>query len=140
MKKKCNNCGKKKELEQGFHKNARSPDGFQVRCKECMIALNKGRYKKKSLTEKLAMAEHSKAKRKLLQAQINALKAEKGCLYCSEKDPCCLQFHHTRDNKEGNVAHLANAKSPKVWTEIDKCELVCANCHFKIHAGKLRNS
>ena len=61
---------------------------------------------------------------------------EKGCSECGEKHPACLQFHH-RDptNKIDRVNRLlAQTKSlEKVKLEIDKCDLLCANCHAKKH-------
>lgn len=41
-----------------------------------------------------------------------------------------MDFDHTLDNKSGNVSALMRRGSRKqVWEEINKCELVCANCH-----------
>jgi hypothetical protein len=48
-----------------------------------------------------------------------------------------LQFHHTDDNKEFTIARKGVTRSwEKVKKEIDKCMLVCANCHAEIHAEK----
>ncbi len=58
-----------------------------------------------------------------------------GCSRCSEKDPCCIEFHH-RDpaQKIASVNHLIITSSIKAaWDEIGKCEMVCSNCHKKIH-------
>src|SRR3990167_6640627 len=56
-----------------------------------------------------------------------------GCKYCGERDPACLQFHH-RDPKmkKANVPALAQSRKA-VNEEMKKCDIVCANCHCKIH-------
>jgi hypothetical protein len=48
-----------------------------------------------------------------------------------------MDFHH-RDSskKEFNVSHKGRTISfKKLLTEVDKCILVCKNCHGEIHAG-----
>jgi hypothetical protein len=60
------------------------------------------------------------------------IKSEKGCLDCGyNKSPYALQFDHISDNKKANVSNLI--RSDYSWitikAEIDKCEIVCANCH-----------
>lgn len=51
--------------------------------------------------------------------------------------PAALEFHH-RDPKRKDFGVSMNGLTrawSKVQTEIDKCVLVCANCHREIHAG-----
>ena len=45
--------------------------------------------------------------------------------------PYVMDFHHVRGDKEFNIAqHVANAGSEKrLIAEIDKCEVLCSNCH-----------
>lgn len=42
-----------------------------------------------------------------------------------------MQFDHINDDKDDCVARIANAcySLARLQREIDKCELVCANCH-----------
>lgn len=51
-----------------------------------------------------------------------------------------LQFHHLDPNeKDFGVSAKGYTRSwEKVKAEIEKCILVCANCHAEIHAG-IRN-
>jgi len=74
------------------------------------------------------------------QAKINAIKAAKGCLFCSEKEPVCLDFHHVNsEEKEQSVSFWAQSSSfKKALEEIQHCICVCSNCHRKIHAGLLK--
>lgn len=75
--------------------------------------------------------------RRKLKAEIDLYKASKGCCFCLEKEPCCLDFHHTNKDKEGNVANLLLCGRKRVYKEINKCILVCSNCHRKLHKGLL---
>lgn len=64
-----------------------------------------------------------------------------GCKYCPENNPVCLDFHHITNNKEYNIAKMINKGSlSKLLIELDKCKVVCSNCHRKIHAGVINTS
>lgn len=61
-----------------------------------------------------------------------------GCVVCGEQNACCLQAHHLdNESKDFNVGDAFWRKTPlcKVRKELDKCACLCANCHFKVHAG-----
>jgi hypothetical protein len=57
-----------------------------------------------------------------------------GCRRCDEDDPSCLDFHHP-DEKEASVGRMvANRRPiPEILAEIERCELLCANCHRREH-------
>lgn len=68
---------------------------------------------------------------------IDRYKADKGCSSCPEKDPVCLDFHHRNpDEKANTIANLVRntASESVLLTEIAKCDLLCSNCHRKLHA------
>jgi len=72
--------------------------------------------------------------------KIKALAIEyKGgkCQICGyKKYQGALDLHHLDDNKEFGIADKGYTRSwKKVKTELDKCVLVCANCHREIEAG-----
>jgi len=48
-----------------------------------------------------------------------------------------LQFHHLDPNeKDFHISQRGHSRSwERVRTELDKCIMVCANCHAEIHAG-----
>ena len=61
--------------------------------------------------------------------KLHHYKQERGCADCGENDPVVLEFDHLRD-KVDNVAALVTRWSWKrLLTEIEKCDVVCANCH-----------
>ena len=67
------------------------------------------------------------------RATYQALKADLKCNRCPETDSRCLDFHHKDPtNKINNVANLVRHSSfETLKREIDKCEVLCANCHRK---------
>jgi hypothetical protein len=70
-------------------------------------------------------------KRGKLQAIIDELKAEP-CTDCGKRyHPCKMQFDHVYGKKsEGICRMISLCRSPeRLAKELDKCELVCANCH-----------
>lgn len=56
------------------------------------------------------------------------------CGYCKCLD--ALEFHHV--NGAEKVAALTDMKHlPAIVKELEKCILVCANCHREIHSGQI---
>jgi len=60
------------------------------------------------------------------------IKIASGCIDCGYAAHAeALQFDHTGHDKKGNVSDLI--RSDYSWTtimnEINKCEVICANCH-----------
>lgn len=63
--------------------------------------------------------------------------ADKSCSRCPENHIACLDFHHRDpDAKEFkiNAAYERRYSKAKIMKEIEKCDIVCANCHRKLHA------
>lgn len=58
-----------------------------------------------------------------------------GCIRCGEKHPACLDFHHRNGklNKLGNIGQIRRYSFPRILAEIEKCDVLCANCHRKHH-------
>ena len=76
--------------------------------------------------------QRARAKMRSLIADIK----KDGCIECGEKHPACLQFHHRNpENKEFTIRWAVSVKIPKnrILAEIDKCDILCANCHCKVH-------
>lgn len=134
----CTRCGVVKPAAE-YHSNKSRLDGLQSYCKECKGKMDQKTY----LGNKTAYVARNKKSRQLLKDEVNAIKAAAGCKYCSEKDFCCLEFHHTNsEDKEATISKFVQTASRrKVFKEIAKCDVVCSNCHRKLHAGrKLQNN
>jgi len=59
------------------------------------------------------------------------------CQICGyNKYPGALDLHHINGKKEFGIGDKGYTRSwEKVKTELDKCILVCANCHRELEAG-----
>lgn len=65
-------------------------------------------------------------------AEIQAFKMESGCADCGYNlHPAALEFDHRPGTiKLFNVGEKMGVYSrKKLWEEIEKCDVVCANCH-----------
>lgn len=58
---------------------------------------------------------------------------------CGESRLPCLDYHHKDpSNKQYRIAVMVKKHSlTAIDTEINKCMLICANCHRMIHAKEL---
>lgn len=60
------------------------------------------------------------------------------CSECGEERITVLQFHHrddeTKDDCVSNLAH-SGYSIKRIQNEIDKCDVLCANCHLVRHHG-----
>jgi hypothetical protein len=77
----------------------------------------------------------AKRRKQLKQNAVN-YKGDK-CMICGY-DRCieALVFHHIDENKGFGIASRGYTRSWfSVKEELDKCIMVCANCHAEIHAG-----
>src|SRR5207302_8020017 len=67
---------------------------------------------------------------------FRALKTALHCARCGETAPECLQFHH-RDPKAKDIdlttAIFNGWSRERIVKEIEKCDVLCANCHLKHH-------
>jgi len=73
------------------------------------------------------------------QERVKQLKLHYGgkCIKCGyDKSLVALQFHHTDPSqKEFSLGNKRGITWEQQLKELDKCELVCANCHAEIHYG-----
>lgn len=76
--------------------------------------------------------------RKKKKIWLEKHKRELGCSKCIENDPSCLDFHH-RDptQKEMTISlGIARASLERLQKEVAKCDILCSNCHRKLHASE----
>jgi len=71
---------------------------------------------------------------------LSSYKRERGCARCGVADPRVLDFHH-KDKKDklfGIGGYRREIGFQRLKDEIEKCEVVCANCHRILH-DEVRN-
>ena len=64
------------------------------------------------------------------------------CCVCGyNKCENALQFHHVHpEDKKFTVSSALGSPWKKIKQEIDKCVLVCSNCHIEIHSGLVKQA
>lgn len=68
---------------------------------------------------------------------VRKYKMDKSCALCGwNTHPEVLQFHHRDPSMKTtgmNAGGIGNYSMKKLLEEIDKCILICPNCHFWLH-------
>lgn len=118
---------------------------MERKCRECGAVHPLTNYPKASIVKGVQYYRHlcttCYSKQKLNKAQdrmkrFREYKKTLKCNRCGYDDYRALQFHHTDDNKEGTPSVIARTNSWKnVMEELNKCEVLCANCHQIEHYG-----
>ena len=128
----CSKCKKELPLEEFRWKN-KSLNKKHSQCKQCEKIAEKIRYEnnKERRDAILERAIHYKADNLLLVDKHK----ENGCIKCGDKRPYVLDFHHIEpENKTNTIAHMIKSASfENLEKEINKCVLLCANCHREFH-------
>ena len=65
-----------------------------------------------------------------------------GCAICGYNDcDAALEFHHTNpQDKKFQIQRITlRFNNEKIVEELNKCILLCANCHRKVHAKEKNN-
>jgi len=150
MKRKCSKCGiSKDENESNFNRRGYPRVGFRSECKECSAKLKKMYRANPFVKKREATYEHQyrktvmgKLKKSRLESRrkknmkiknrrlIQSLKSN-SCTDCHIVYPYyCMDFDHLDPNiKKWNINSIMNKGTNTILSEIQKCELVCANCH-----------
>jgi len=128
----CGNCKETKEDSNFSFKNKES-EILNSYCKQCNKEYNKIHYQnnKKYYLDK--SKEYSKKSRQYIYDYLK----NKSCEECGEKRIATLQFDHININsKYFSISSAArNTGINKLKEEIDKCRILCANCHA-VHTAK----
>ncbi len=113
------------------HKDLEARRRYNSQYNKKWYALNK---KKKKLQSQKSRKRAVKRNRKY----VEAYKLDRPCP-CGETEPYCLSFHHMNGDKTGNISDMVNRGYglTRIQKEIDKCDVLCLNCHAKLH-GKER--
>jgi hypothetical protein len=128
----CLECGELKPTS-AFAWRDKAKRKRQTRCRACKAAYHRQHYEtnKQRYIDKAA-----RSKRKAALARtaylIEFFKTHP-CVDCGERDPVVLEFDHLRDKAFVIGRELADKRWQDVLAEIEKCEVVCANCHRRRH-------
>lgn len=153
--KECCICKSYKSLDN-FNLNKRSLDGLQYSCKACNAVKDKARYLKARSDgriaqykldnrEKISIANIEyqrmyrssgrKQARKLEMCQYKGGLCKLCGLTATLKTIPAFDFHHLDSStKVYNPSDMVNMRWERITHELDKCELLCSNCHRILHA------
>lgn len=100
-------------------------------CRNCQRDYRKVHYYK----NKQKYVDKARSYSKAFIAWFVDLKSTLSCEICGERRHWVLDFHHTNpNNKEGDVAGLIRLSNKKrILDEIEKCRVLCSNCHRNLH-------
>lgn len=112
----CTKCGKEYSIEE-FNWRDKKKGSRRSECKYCHSKYMRDKYAQKQKT-------------------VQELKKDSCCAKCGDTREYILDYHHIDPSiKENTVARLVSNSygMDKVLAEIDKCILLCANCHREFH-------
>ena len=131
----CPKCNQVKSLEEY---NKHKVKGTQPWCRECTKAKDKSYYERNRNDRKEKIREYTRQARERIAEFLVQVKS-KGCCMCPEKEVCCMDMHHLCDKRFNIADAIRKAVSiEKLQLEVDKCIVLCSNCHRKLHAGLIQ--
>lgn len=137
----CSKCKTLKNSQDFFMKDKKS-GRLHAQCKECYKEHRKSysaeHYKKYGdIYRQRAKIRRELIRRDLQQTYLEYM-SDKACVNCGESDIRVLEFDHINsyEKKFGIARGISNGmKWSVISEEINKCQILCANCH-KIRTAK----
>ena len=132
----CTKCNHDKP-ETEFHRRSKATaKGRQPWCKSCRRKIDREYHRKRweSGKKKAEVAVRQQRNREFIWKYLS----ERECVDCGEEDIIVLQFDHIRDKKHNvsdMISHTASLEA--LQEEIEKCDVVCANCHLRRTAHQM---
>lgn len=136
MNKICIDCGETKELSS-FTKNKKRKDGHCSRCRECKNIKDRKIYRSKDKISRYNREAHQRRKQRYYKVIKEYLgKDYYECSKCGYTHTIHAPFdwHHVDSStKEYEVSSMARHSKENIIKELDKCILLCSNCHRILH-------
>lgn len=136
----CNKCNEEKSPDE-FPWKYKSRGIRNQTCKVCQRIYDRGWYQKNREYQIKRVYIKTKLYRKLADEFIYQYLLKHPCMVCGEKDPMVLTFHHLDPSKKrGDIATMRcmGYSIKTIQTEINKCQILCFNCHLKKHRKNTR--
>jgi hypothetical protein len=99
-------------------------------------AYHKEQGRKYYLANKEKVMARSKVTRAIGKARWDTFKRTLKCAKCGFNHPAALDFHHTNPAEKENIVSnlVSNGCFAAAMEEVQKCIVLCANCHRVHHA------
>ena len=117
----CTKCHRELPLTSFY---SRGDGKLRSDCKECHKGYVNDKYKER-------------------KSQVNEIKEGFGCQKCGDTRPYVLDFHHIDPTiKDHDIARMSTNKSniEDILKEIEKCVVLCSNCHREFHYLENKNN
>jgi hypothetical protein len=127
---KCYRCGELKPVTD-FSWRRKAKGQRDTFCRPCRSACGKEHYaanRQRYIDQ--ARAQKQRLARERTEYLIDYFKTHP-CVDCGEDDPIVLQFDHLRDKSFSIGQELARRSWRSILGEMEKCDVVCANCHMR---------
>ena len=126
----CTICKDQKLLSE-FNANRTKKDGLQSHCRECGKIRSKLYYKRNPHKHRKEVAKRRIRVKAELQKSVFEYLLTHPCVDCPESNPILLEFDHVRGKKTAAISEMTHRRNSwkAIRKEIEKCEVVCANCH-----------
>lgn len=133
--KKCSRCDILKSEEE-FSKKKDTKDKLKSCCKVCDNIYYQKFYTKNKEKLKQLSRENSQIKGELNKENKKAYLMTHPCVDCGNSDVRVLEFHHHNDDKSFTIARKIRSQCrwETILLEINKCIVLCANCHRIRHS------
>jgi hypothetical protein len=136
--KKCTKCGDEFEKESFPFVNKAIGKRYAM-CVECKRQYDRDKWALQKDRRNPRKRETQKSLRDKRRNFIVGILKKSKCIDCSNQDWRVLEFDHRNpEQKEFNIADSVHLSEEKIQREIDKCDILCANCH-RIRTIKQRN-
>ncbi len=106
--------------------SCKNPSCKKSKCKDCRRIYKREKYQ----SNPQIYREAKKKARDKLRYRIYQYLQLSACIDCGESNPVVLEFDHIGE-KNFDVSRAVNScfSWTKIYLEIQKCEVRCANCH-----------
>jgi len=95
-------------------------------------------HRKWYLLHKKTVCDKSNKRGEEIRVWFKTYKSQLKCSVCGENHPSCLDFHHNFEKNQCINEMVKNrVGKERILKEIEKCSILCANCHRKFHYDEL---
>lgn len=131
----CARCKKEKSEESFAWRYKREKVRLQ-HCRACQKEYSARWYAQNKQRHLKNVRKYQKEYLALVHGKIREIFRTHPCK-CGQSHPAALDFHHVRGVKSRAVSTMISANEPwsRIHAEIQKCDVICSNCH-RIHTAK----
>jgi 5-methylcytosine-specific restriction endonuclease McrA len=127
----CSKCNNPQE-ESCFSWKSISKKLLKAQCKTCDSLYGKTLNKERVSKRNTGNNQNRKLRRLELRKKMLDFLSCRNCLICGEADPVVLEFDHIDPSQKDFSISVGIVKVfswERILEEINKCQILCANCH-----------